>query len=241
MRLLIYFIGFLFLLSCVSPKKNTPKTNKTEKSSSIKEPKNELVAVLKNPKNIDQVKALITNSGLSIKDIPATNTASNIIVIKIPDENYKLWLERLQNSQEFKTIQINKVNLVNELIKKEKNTLISIQKTKCFGDCPSYELTIDKEGNVLYNGKAFVLKKGKESFKLSNKALVTLKEKLKDSGFSAFKETYDNPRIMDLQSTYITYNGKQVKIRLWNDDVPESLMELHEFVEGILLEKKFFE
>ena len=89
--------------------------------------------------------------------------------------------------------------------------------------------------------KEFVLEKGSKEFKLSEKELATINSLLNKKSFSSYKDVYDNPRIMDLPSTYLVHDGKQVQVRLWNDDVPEELMELNEYIEGILLEKKYFE
>ena len=45
---------------------------------------------------------------------------------------------------------------------------------------------------------------------------------------------------MDLPSTFITHKDKQVQIRLWKG-IPKNLVDVHEYVQGILLDKKFFE
>lgn len=237
---------FLLAISCGTPKKNIKKNEDTKKEvptteTEVKEVNNQLIGVLNNPKSIDDVKALVKNSGLKWKSMLMDEGNSKIAVIGIPDGKYDFWIERLNNSGEFKTVTRNSSSLAKELINREKNTLVSLRKTQCFGDCPTYELYIDKEGNVTYVGKQFVIEKGTKDFKLSEGEFKTLQNKLNAKEFTSFKDTYDNPRLMDLQSTYITYAGKQVKIRLWNDTVPDELINLHEYLEGLLLEKKFFE
>lgn len=37
---------------------------------------------------------------------------------------------------------------------------IKMQRTMCYGNCPVYNVTVDKEGNVIYNGEMFVYKSG---------------------------------------------------------------------------------
>ncbi|MFY7670178.1 DUF6438 domain-containing protein [Tenacibaculum sp. MEBiC06402] len=235
----------LLALSCGAPKEKSSDTTRTTpatKTETIKEePKNELIVVLNNPKSLDNVKALVTNSGMKWKSMLMDNATSKIAVIETPDENLDTWKERLLNSREFRSIEVNRKDIAEKLIKRENNTFIAIRKTRCMGDCPSYNVYIDKEGNVSYEGIEFVLEKGSKEFKLSEKELSTIKDILKKKDFSSYKDVYDNPRIMDLQSTYLVHDGKQVQVRLWNDDVPEELMELNEYIEGILLEKKFFE
>ncbi|CAL2091439.1 conserved exported hypothetical protein [Tenacibaculum sp. 190524A05c] len=243
MRLLCMFI-LLFAFSCGAPKDKSSSDQKTTEQKvkeTIKEPKNEIIAVLKNPKSINDVKALIKNSGLKWKPMAMDDESSKIAVIEIPDGKFDFWIERLNNSREFRTVKINSIATTKELIEREKNNLISLRKTKCFGDCPSYTIYIAKDGNASYEGKEFVLEKGTKEFKLSEKELNHINALLTKKDFSSFKDVYDNPRIMDLPSTFVVHNGKQIQIRLWNDDVPEVLMELNEYIEGILLEKKFFE
>ncbi len=245
-----YLSLFLSVLSCNFPKRdssgkeNKKETNSTEKvviNPVVPVYKNQLAVVLKNPENIESVEAYITNSGLKWTKMAFDDGESKIAIIEVPDGKSDFWLNRLTASNQFKEVKVNDKNVIDELIKKEKNTLISLRKTSCFGDCPTYELLIDKKGNATYNGKEYVLKKGVERFKLTNIELETMTKKLQKKEFSSYKDVYDNPGIMDLSSTYILHGGKQVQIRLWNDDVPVELMDLHEYIEGILLEKKFFE
>ena len=243
---LVYMTILLLALSCgTSKEKSSDTETKTEQNSPketvSEEPTNQLIVVLSNPKSIDNVKALVTNSGLKWKKMVLDNEASKIAVIETPDGKLDFWTERLQNSQEFRTIKVNSTSTAKELIEREQNTLVAIRKTKCMGDCPSYDVYIDKKGNVSYEGKEFVLEKGPKEFKLSDKELSTITELLNKKDFSSYKDVYDNPRIMDLPSTFLVHDGKQVQVRLWNDDVPEELMELNEYIEGILLEKKLFE
>ena len=127
----------------------------------------------------------------------------------------------------------------NELIKKE-NTLVNIRKTPCFGDCAVYSVAIDKSGYVTFKGDEYVLKKGTHEFKLSDEEFKKLNDMFDSSDFSKFKTVYDNTKISDLPSTFIIHNNKQVKIRLWKD-IPDELINIHEFIEGILLDKNLIE
>ncbi|AUC14303.1 hypothetical protein BTO06_03720 [Tenacibaculum sp. SZ-18] len=241
----IYLSILLLALSCEAPKEkkiNTGTNAEIPVKKNIKEePKNQLLGVLNNPKSLNEVKALVTNSGLKWKNMLVDNDASKIVVIEIPDGKLQEWTERLNNSKEFRNIDVHTNANAEKFIAREKNTLLSIIKTPCMGDCPTYSVFIDKKGNVSYEGKEFVLEKGTKAFKLSEKELTTITSLLNKKNFSSYKDVYDNPQIMDLPSTYLTHDGKQVQVRLWNDDVPEELMELNEYIEGILLDKKYFE
>lgn len=244
--LLLLFL--VFTIACSIPKKDTKndEVKNEEKEIVIKEEvkvpeviENELILVLKNPKNIKDAKALITNSGLTWNSIIFDQKDFKIALITVPKDKVDFWAQRLKESGSFKTVDKNQEVTVNTIKKEYENRLLSIRKTPCFGDCPVYELYIDKEGNVIYNGIQYVTEEGKREFKLSDEELKKLTEMINSGDFDSFKDEYDNPNITDLASTFITYNGKQIKIRLWND-IPDELINVHEYVEGILLDKKFF-
>ncbi|MGB1042463.1 MAG: DUF6438 domain-containing protein [Tenacibaculum sp.] len=239
-----YFSLFIIFLvtTCNSPKKETSNTE--EKPTMLEEkntqPTNELFVVFKNPKSIQDDKALLKNSGLTLSKMACDKETLKIGVVQVPEGKRDFWLERLQLTNAFKLVDVNNKETITKLIKKEENTLISITKTPCFGDCAVYDVAIDKEGNVSFNGIQYVLKEGNHSFKLSNKELKKLTKLLNQGNIDEFKDTYDNPRITDLPSTFITYKGKQIQIRLWNG-IPDELINVHEYVEGLLLDQKLFE
>jgi len=233
-------------LNCSSPKKTTEVTPEaaskatTAKVAEPKDPKDELIVVLKNAKSSNDVKALIKNSGLTWSKTAYDTKATQKGVVKVPEDKRDFWEKKLQETGEFRLVSKNSKKQLNEIIEKEKNRLISIRKTNCFGECPVYEITIDKNGNVAYNGEQFVMEKGKRVFKLSKEELEKLNKKLSSKDFESFNDVYDNPRVMDLPSTYITYKEKQIQIRLWNN-IPAELVDVHEYVEGLLLERKYIE
>ncbi|WBX74993.1 DUF6438 domain-containing protein [Tenacibaculum ovolyticum] len=248
MRYLL-LLSFLLSLACSVPKKETevkPIKN-IEKEVTIKKtidkPKiveNELIVIFRNPKNIESAKSLIKNSGLSFQKMVYNKNTSKIGIITVPEGKRAFWLEKLQKENAFKLVNINNKKTASDLIKKEENTLINIKKTPCSGDCAVYELSIDKQGNVIYNGIKYVLKEGKHEFKLSDKEFEKLNTMFSPKGFENFKDEYDDPSIVGLANTFITYNDKQIKIRLWRD-IPDELINIHEYIESILLNKKIIE
>ncbi|WBX71951.1 DUF6438 domain-containing protein [Tenacibaculum retecalamus] len=244
--LLVLF--FALILACNAPKKEQKKEVKPiEKEivveKAIEKPKiaeNELIVVFKNPKKIEDAKSLLKNSGLTFRKMAYNKNSSKIGIIAVPEGKRTFWLDKLQKTNAFRLVDINTKETLSELINKEENTLISIRKTPCFGDCVVYNVTIDKNGNVTYNGIKYVLEKGTREFTLTSNQLEQLTKMLAKKDFNEFKDTYDDPRITDLASTYIVSNGKQVKIRLWNE-IPDELIDIHEYIEGLLLDKKLFE
>lgn len=248
MKYLLY--SFLALgISCGIPKKSseTKLAEPTEKEITIEEEvtkptisQNELIIVLKNAKSIDDVKSLIKNSGLTWSKMAYETDASKIGIVEVPEGKREFWIDKLLESGEFRLVDANSKEKLTDIISEEKNNLLRITKTQCFGDCPVYTVSIDKEGNVVYNGVKYVLVKGIQKFALSKEQLQELNEKLTKKDFKSFKDAYNNPRIPDLSSTYIVHDGKQILIRLWKD-IPDELIDVHEYIDGILLDKKFIE
>ncbi|CAM1372637.1 DUF6438 domain-containing protein [Tenacibaculum xiamenense] len=251
----ILFFALLFALSCDSPKKEkevTPsieKTTETPKEEEItvektvipeKDYSKELVVVLKYAQDSNEALELLKNSSITWKDTNYDSKVTKIGIVTLPDDDRDIWIQRLKESGAFKFVTENSKEAIDKAIAEEEKVLISLSKTACFGDCPVYELTIDKEGNLTYNGIQYVKEEGVKTFKLEDNELKTLKDKLAKKDFNSFNDVYDDPEIMDLASTYITYNNKQVKIRLWKD-LPDELIEIHEYIGDMLYKRKFLE
>lgn len=213
------------LMSCNS----TKKTN-TQKDFTIVD--GELIAVLKNPKDITSAKAWVTNSGLTWDKLLFDQDDLKIVLIKVPTKKQDFWLKRLQDSGEFSSVEFNQRGTFTQITKTHQNSLIKLRKTACFGKCPIYELTIDKNGKLYFDGLDFVLVKGKKEIQLRTSEFQALKEHLEKTTFSSYEEAYNNPRITDLPSTYITYQGKQIQIRTWNQ-VPPLLKAVVKYIETL--------
>lgn len=60
---------------------------------------------------------------------------------------------------------------------------ISLERTVCYGVCPSYVVTLQGDGTVLYEGRQFVKTKGKKTDKVSPSDVAALLAKLDRAGF----------------------------------------------------------
>ena len=243
----IAFLSILLLaLSCGGPKTTIENTTNTSSKpvEVIEAPKpivySDLILELENPNNVDDVKALVKNSGLQWDKIAFENDANKIAIIKVPEEKTDFWIDQFSKNSEFKTVAPNSKETLAALIKKANSAFFSIKKTECFGDCPVYNVTIDEKGNVTYTGKKYVKVNGVQKFQLTEKQLTTLKEKLANNDFSSYKKVYDDPNITDLGSTYISQKDKLVKIRLWRG-IPKDLVDVYSYVQDMLYDKKFLE
>lgn len=243
----LYLSILLLALTCDGPKSDSQakevikETSVTEAEKQMPKIEDEkLLVVLKNPNNLEDVKALIKNSGLTWDAMVFENKTNKIGIVKVPGDKKEFWLNSLKNSGEFKSVDINKKETLDALIKKAKTAFFTFRKTECFGDCPVYDVIIDAEGNVTYKGLKYVTEIGERKFTLTEEEFTTLKEKLGSNNFSEYKKVYDDPNLMDLPSTFITHKDEQVQIRLWKE-IPKDLINVHEYVQGLLLDKKFFE
>lgn len=237
-----FFTFFLLALSCSSHKK-TPKNNVKETIENVetsKVKKEALIAVIKNPKQLENTKALIVNSGLTWEKLIFNQEDTKIALLKVPADKKDFWIKRLQQSGMFSSIESNNTVSINQTINKIKNTLVSFRKTPCYGYCPVFEIRINNNGKVFYNGIQNVLIKGKKEFQLSNKEFETLKEKLAKTSFSSYKTSYNNPRLMDAPSSYIKHNNKEIQLRVWKN-VPTALVNLTKYIENLLLTRKYYE
>ncbi len=258
MRYILLF-SLLFALSCDSLKKEKeketppPTEEKTveiteeEKEAPVEEVvipekdySKELVVVLKYAQSSEDAIELLKNSSLQWEDTNYDSKVTKIGIVTLPDTDREVWIQRLEESGAFKFVAENGKEAIDNAIKEEEKVLIALSKTACFGDCPVYEVTIDKEGNLIFNGLQYVKEEGIQTFKLEENELKTLKDKLAKKDFNSFNDVYDDPEIMDLASTYITYNNKQVKIRLWKD-LPDELIDIHEYIGDLLYKRKYLE
>lgn len=104
---------------------------------------------------------------------------------------------------------------------------ITIQKTGCFGTCPTYIFTIDGTGKGIYQGARFVLVSGEKEKQFSAEKTNSLFQAFAEADYWSYEDAYADDRIVDLPSTYLTYthDGQTKKIRLAYQ-FPEKLGEL---------------
>lgn len=254
MKYVCLFI-LLFAISCSAPKKdpknqeqpvvNEEKESKKTVESVIKNtPKEikqeELLVVLNDTVNIESAKTLITNNNLTWKNLVVNKEQVKIGLIRVPADKKKFWKEKLAQLNGFKSVEENNTAIINRILKESEAVFFKLEKTPCYGECPTYEITIDKNGKVTYIGKEYVLVKGKREFQLTESQFETFKKRLAKRDFTTYNDVYENPNLTDFPSTFVTHKNKRIKIKLWKN-VPMDLIQVTEFLDGILLKKKFYE
>jgi len=80
---------------------------------------------------------------------------------------------------------------------------ITLRRTPCFGECPDYTVTIDRDGTVAYDGRRFVRVTGRQTARISAAAVKALLDEFQQIDFFSLKDRYNAP-VTDLPTTYVT-------------------------------------
>ena len=82
---------------------------------------------------------------------------------------------------------------------------ITLERTECFGFCPSYQLTITADGAVVFNGRRFVKQEG-----ATKKSVITL-ERLNE-----LMAEFDRVKFFSMEDDYS--NDRRVCDEIWTDN-----------------------
>lgn len=92
--------------------------------------------------------------------------------------------------------------------------MITLNRTECYGTCPVYELAIEADGSVTFNGKKHTKTLGKANGKIDSGQLDRLLEEFNSVGYLDLDEVYDEKTCpsyatdMSTVRTSIRQNGK---------------------------------
>jgi hypothetical protein len=95
-----------------------------------------------------------------------------------------------------------------------KDTLyFTMERTPCFGMCPTDKVQIFSDGKVIYEGIRFVDMMGVYEGEMSEGQLIRLENQLRDMRFFMLMDEYDGP-VTDLPSTifYVLWGDKQKRV-----------------------------
>lgn len=110
----------------------------------------------------------------------------------------------------------------------------SIERTPCFGSCPTYKLTILQDGSATYVGRRFAAREGSYRGHVDAGTMGKLKAAAETNGFYGMQDKYDEP-VTDLPSVIIRVHAdsrdKQVIGRV---GAPQSFKLLTKEVEALL-------
>ncbi|QTE23478.1 DUF6438 domain-containing protein [Polaribacter cellanae] len=243
----IYFILiFLLMFGCNQSKKNEVKKTR-EKPSIIKDVKVEneilykdILVVLKNPENLVKIKHDLKSNNLSINQVVVDNKTYKAVIIKVPADKTSFWIENLKKTNHFSSVEKNTKEALHKVNYFSKNRLVSVLKTPCFGDCPVFEVTFFKDGNVVFLGKEYTLVKGIYKFKLKEQQLKELSNLFEKTAFKDFENAKDSEELQDYSNTFITYNDDKIKVKVWIN-ISDEIAFAYDYIEGILIDENLIE
>ncbi len=127
---------------------------------------------------------------------------------------------------------------IDEYLQQEKIKEIIYQRTTCFGDCPSYEVTFYKSGKAEYIGYYFVKMKGKFKGNIDKYIFARLTYLLEKDSILNLNDDYSS-RISDASAAILTieFENKKLKsIRNYNNYGPIELWGIDKVIEAVTKE-----
>jgi hypothetical protein len=121
------------------------------------------------------------------------------------------------------------------------NAIITMDRSVCFGRCPSYSLTIEGSGKVTYVGREFVGIKGTRTSEISKESFKTLADEFLRIDYFSLKDEYDSD-ISDVPETITSWkiDNKYKKIRN-RFNGPKELTELQRKIDEVVNSKQWIE
>jgi hypothetical protein len=150
-------------------------------------------------------------------------------------------------------VKLNNTNLSNKSpdnknSKKSQPTVITLERTPCFGSCPIYKLTItgDVKGDakVIYEGINFVKIRGQRSTKISAKQFRQLVTEFQQVNYLSLKDNYQGgPTDFPSAITSITVGKQQKKVNHYqgSPEAPKNLTELENKIDKIVNTRQWIE
>jgi hypothetical protein len=113
------------------------------------------------------------------------------------------------------------------------NVTVTLERTGCFGFCPSYSLVIYGNGTVQYQGHYYVAVKGNQTATIPRQDVEILLNTANEIGYFDLKDEYFEP-ITDLPTyiTSITVNGTTKRIVDYAG-APDSLRQFEDLIDDV--------
>jgi Family of unknown function (DUF6174)/Domain of unknown function (DUF6438) len=126
---------------------------------------------------------------------------------------------------------------INQNIPNQRRSIITLERTACFGACPIYKLTIFGDGKVVYEGERFVKITGKRTAKISQKAVKELISDFEKINYFSLQNSYQGGPT-DLPSAITSFNTgrkqKTVSHYLGSPNAPKELTELENKIDTVV-------
>jgi len=119
------------------------------------------------------------------------------------------------------------------------DVVITLERTQCFGTCPSYTLTIYGDGRLVYEGRVYVRVTGTQTAQISQDDIRAIVDEFYKIGYFSLNDSY-TAAITDLQTTTtsITINGTTKRVIDYYG-APQALRELENKIDEIADTKRW--
>ena len=118
----------------------------------------------------------------------------------------------------------------------ESDSLVAyLEKSPCFGRCPTFTFSVYRSGYVVYDGKTNVPNIGKYYSWLTHQQLVDMGKKAEEAGFFELNDEYRNLHLTDFPTIYIEirYRGKKKKITHYDANPPANLVMMENYLDTL--------
>ena len=113
----------------------------------------------------------------------------------------------------------------------EQDVVIELERTRCMGTCPVYDIKINKKRLVLYEGKEHADRSGLYRARLPEAVLDEIITRFGDINFFQLRDVYIM-NISDLPTTYISFRYEGCYKRIMDYyNAPPALRELEDFID----------
>ncbi len=117
----------------------------------------------------------------------------------------------------------------------------AIERSPCFGKCRTYSISVYKSGYVVYEGKQWVENIGLFYTFITPGKMAEISAFAEKIGFAEMNDSYRDPNIMDVPSTYTSYrvNGKIKRIDNTFGNPPAGLIEFEKYLDDLFSDTKW--
>lgn len=111
--------------------------------------------------------------------------------------------------------------------------IITLERTVCYGRCPAYNLKIEGNGKVSYDGRAYVQVMGNQTSQITPEAVKDLVDEFFKIDYYALRDTFTE-EITDMPTTIssITVDGKHKQVYDYYG-APQSLKNLEKKIDDV--------
>lgn len=113
------------------------------------------------------------------------------------------------------------------------DVVITLERTRCFGACPAYSVTVYGDGTVVYEGVDFVKVEGTRTAQIPQEKVKELVDEFYEIGFFELRDRYEQ-QVSDLpsQTTSITIDGSTKTVFRYGFE-PEKLAALEDRIDEV--------